>query len=102
MDFAWSETKRTRNLDQHGFDFVDAATVFAGPTVTYVGDRFDYAEERLVTLGLLDGMVVSIAHTESAELIRVISMRKASKHEQAIFFNSLQDGLATRPCVGRS
>jgi len=32
MRFAWSEAKRKTNLELHGFDFVDAPKVFAGPT----------------------------------------------------------------------
>ena len=50
---------------------------------------FDYSEQRFVTLGLLDGFVVSIVHTESTQQIRVISFRKATKHEQAIYFKNI-------------
>jgi uncharacterized DUF497 family protein len=60
-------------------------------TYTFEDDRFDYGEARFVTLGLLDGVVASIVHTESPRLIRVISFRKATKHEQAIFFNSIKN-----------
>jgi len=42
-------------------------------------------------LGLLDGLVVSIVHTESPRLIRIISFRKATKREQAIYFNGIKD-----------
>jgi uncharacterized DUF497 family protein len=49
-------------------------------------DRLDYSEERFVTLGILGEFVVSIVHTESPRVIRIISFRKATKHEQAIFF----------------
>ena len=89
MRFAWSEAKLALNIQQHGLDFVDAQRVFGGPTFTYEDDRFDYSERRFVSLGILDGMVVSIVHTESPRLIRVISFRKATKHEQAIFFKNL-------------
>ena len=89
MRFTWSEAKRTLNIQQHGLDFVDAQRVFDGPTFTYEDDRFDYSEQRFVSLGLLDGMVVSIVHSESPRLIRVISFRKATKREQAIFFKNL-------------
>jgi uncharacterized protein len=89
MRFTWSETKRKLNIERHGFDLVDAPQVFDGPTFTYEDDRFDYSQQRFVTLGLLNGLVVSIVHTESPRLIRVISLRKATKHEQAIFFKNL-------------
>ena len=88
MRFAWSEAKRKLNLRNHGFDFVDASRVFEGPTYTYEDDRIDYSEQRFVTLGILEGLVVSIVHTETAHQIRIISFRKATKHEQAIFFKN--------------
>lgn len=91
MRFSWGEAKRRSNLSDHGLDFVDAPRVFDGVTYTIEDDRFDYGEERFVTLGLLDGVVVSIVHTESPQQIRVISFRKATKREQAIFFNSIKD-----------
>jgi uncharacterized DUF497 family protein len=89
MRFSWSESKRQLNLQQHGLDFVDAPRVFDGPTYTYEDDRFDYSERRLVTLGLLEELVVSIVHTETTRLIRIISFRKVTKHEQTIFFKNL-------------
>lgn len=91
MRFAWDERKRTSNLKAHGFDFIDAPRVFEGPTFTFEDDRFTYPEERFVTLGFLGGVVVSIVHTETASVIRVISFRKATKNEEAILFESLQD-----------
>lgn len=91
MRFSWSEAKRRSNLSDHGLDFVDASRVFDGVTYTFEDDRFEYGEKRFVTLGLLDGVVVSMVHTESPQQIRVISFRKATKREQAIFLNSIKD-----------
>ena len=89
MRFTWSEAKRRANLRNHALDFRDAAKVFEGAAFTFEDDRFDYAERRFVTLGLLRGLPVSIVHTETANRIHIISFRKATKYEQAIFFNSL-------------
>jgi uncharacterized DUF497 family protein len=91
MRFSWDEKKRRLNLKQHGLDFVDAPSVFEGPTFTFEDDRFEYDEQRLVTLGFLGGIVVSIVHTESASRIRIISFRKATRNEEAILFKALQD-----------
>src|SRR4249919_2438672 len=89
--FVWSETKRLRNRREHGLDFADAVKVFEGATFTFEDDRFAYGERRLVTLGLLSGIPVSIVHTETANEIRVISFRKATTREAAIFFECFQE-----------
>ncbi|MGH8692182.1 MAG: BrnT family toxin, partial [Burkholderiales bacterium] len=52
-------------------------------------DRFRYDEQRFVTLGLLEGIPVSIVHTEARDRIHVISFRKATKRETAILFETL-------------
>ena len=70
-------------------DFADAERVFTGPTFTFEDDREDYGEQRWVTLGLLGMKVVVIVHTETAEEIRVISMREADNDEQLLFFTNL-------------
>ena len=58
MIYEWDEAKNRSNFVKHGLDFADAEQVFSGPCVTFVDDRFDYGEERLITLGLLAGRVV--------------------------------------------
>lgn len=91
MRFTWDERKRKSNLRDHGFDFRDTPAVFEGPTYTFEDDRFDYAEQRFVTLGFLGGVSVSIVHTETPKVIRVISLRRATQREEAILFQSLKD-----------
>ncbi len=85
----WDEPKRRRNLRKHGFDFADADQVFEGVTYTYEDDRLAYRERRFVTLGLVREIIVSIVHTEEGDHIHVISMRKATKREREIYFESI-------------
>lgn len=89
MRFTWKEVKRKSNLKIHGVDFRDAFKVFEGPTFTFEDDRFNYREQRFVTLGLLKGIPVSLVHTETADSIHVISFRKATQNEQIIFFQNI-------------
>ena len=67
MRLTWDEDKRRSNIDKHGLDFIDAETVFAGPLFTFEDKRRHYREQRLF----------------------IISMRKAKKHEQRLFFTEL-------------
>lgn len=89
--FEWSEGKRHANRRLHGLDFSEAPMVFAGPTFTMEDDRFDYAEQRFMTLDFLRGISVSVVHTETADVIRVISFRRATRYEEAILFENLPD-----------
>lgn len=86
MKFTWNESKRKSNLSKHGFDFNDAKDVFNGVTLTIEDFRFAYGEQRFITIGMLKAKVVLIAHTEQDDVIRIISMRKATKHEQKNYF----------------
>ena len=58
MQYVWDSLKRRSNLSKHGFDFADANIVFEGPTFTYEDDRYDYGEQRWVTLGFLKGLLL--------------------------------------------
>lgn len=89
MGFDWDEDKRKSNLRDHGIDFVGIEQLFDGETVTILDDRFDYGEERFVTFGLLEGRVVAVVHTETDELIRIISVRKATKNEESSYFKEI-------------
>ena len=89
MRFTWDERKRRTNLKAHGFDFRDAPRVFEGPTFTFEDDRFDYGEQRFVSLGFLGGVAVSMVHIETPERIHVISFRRATRNEEAILFKSI-------------
>lgn len=86
MRYEWDEGKNQTNVAKHGLDFADAEEVLTRPCVTFVDDRFEYGEERLIALGLLAGRVVVIAHAPRGEdSTRIISMRKANRREQKIY-----------------
>ena len=91
MDFEWDEDKRLANVRKHGIDFVDAITIFDSDTVTLEDERFDYDEIRLVTLGLFEGRVIVVVHTERQGVIRIISARKATKYETNSYFKRVAE-----------
>jgi uncharacterized protein len=89
--FEWDEAKREANLRKHGIDFIDIPALFEGYTVTVEDERFAYEEQRFVTFGVLEGRVVAVVHTERADVIRIISIRKATRSEEASYFSTLSD-----------
>jgi uncharacterized DUF497 family protein len=90
MTSEWDEAKNRSNFAKHGLDFEDAEQVFSGPCVTFEDDRFDYGEERLITLGLLADRLVVIAHAPRGDSTRIISMRKGNRREQKIYQERLE------------
>jgi hypothetical protein len=97
--------KRELTLRTRGVDFVDAAKVFAGPTATWLDDRFDYGEARYLTAGFLAGRMALIAWTPRGANRRVISMRychaKEEKKLRRRFPASLSQGGARFDGAGR-
>jgi uncharacterized DUF497 family protein len=90
MKFVFDPKKRRLNKIRHGLDLVEAERVFSGETFTRPDHRFDYGEMRFSTVGLLEAEAVVIAHTETDDTIRVISMRKAERHEREYYFARLE------------
>ena len=62
---------------------------FEGLTFTAEDARGAYGEHRFLTLGLLEDQVVSVAHTERGDEIRIISICKATKHEARFYFSKI-------------
>ena len=89
MKFEWDESKREGNFSKHGLDFKWAYRVFESDTFTFEDNRIAYNEQSFVTLGMLDGDVVVVVHTETNDKIRVISLRKAVKNEQKLYFTHI-------------
>ncbi len=72
-------------LKKHGVRFEIAEAVFLDPNhITVIDDRFDYGEERLVTVGqTYDGVLVVVTtERDEGQITRIISARKATKQER--------------------
>ena len=81
----WDESKRQRNIREHGLDFVGCDAVFDSPVVAWDYDLKAYGELRINLLGFLNGIVVHLTYTERGDDLHVISLRKAEKHEIRYF-----------------
>ena len=77
-----------------GFDFADAYRIFNLPMVVELDERENYGEDRFVAIGLLDGRVVVIVYTEpDAQIIRIVSLRKALSYERKYYEQYLKNRL---------
>ncbi|MEK6284967.1 MAG: BrnT family toxin [Acidobacteriota bacterium] len=96
MRFEWDDEKNKSNIRKHGFDFADAWEIFEAPLLAGLDEREDYGEDRWIGIGSLKGQIVVIVFAElDAETIRVISLRKAMKHERIKYEQAIRDGLGT-------
>jgi len=85
ISFEWDEKKANSNFTKHGISFDEAKTVFYDPNALLIHDP-DHSidEDRFILLGMsqsINILIVCHCYRESAELIRIISARKASKGE---------------------
>ena len=85
----WDEPKRKLNLKKHGIDLREAEEIFDGPMVTSEDTRLPYGEQRFVALGVLNGVVVSMTYAERSGDLRIISIRKALKHETRFYLSQI-------------
>ena len=90
MRYTSDPKKKAENLKKHGYDFDEAPLVIeSASAVTFEDRRFQYDEQRFITLGVLRGDVVVIATAETEQEIRAISMRKAQRNEKEIYTRNL-------------
>ena len=82
MYLEWDEDKNKENIRKHGLDFAEAWEIFAGPWVPELDLRRDYGEDRWTIIGLLGNRVVVVTFTSRNGGIRIISLRKALRHER--------------------
>jgi uncharacterized protein len=86
--FEWDDEKAASNIRDHeGVTFEQAAAAFRDPfAVEWIDEREDYGEERSILLGMISGQLLYVVYTERGTNIRLISARRATRHEQDIYF----------------
>jgi len=92
MKFEWDEAKNRENIRKHRIDLADVPPMFEGPMYVTLDTRKDYGEDRMVGIGFLNVAVIAVVFVEIAEdTVRLISARKAERHEREEFKQALGD-----------
>ena len=78
--YEWDERKREMNLAKHGVDFAAMESFEWEGALEFMDGR--YVEPRWVAIGYIDLKLHTVVYTERDDLIRVISLRKATPREQ--------------------
>lgn len=92
--FEWDENKNESNQKKHDVAFEDAKTVFYDDYAILFDDPEHSAEEeRFLIIGLAENTgicIVSHCYRGSADIIRIISARRATKTEKSIYQENLK------------
>lgn len=92
MRFEWDDAKNRANVRKHRIDFADVPPVFNGPMLSAHDTRQDYGEDRVVGIGLLRGRVIVVVYVERSDgVIRIVSARKATRHERQTFEDEIRN-----------
>ena len=83
-DFEWDDAKAASNLSKHNVSFETARLAFADPNWVD-GDDPDLDEERFNRICMHVGRTYMVIYTERGIRTRIISARKANRHEQALY-----------------
>jgi uncharacterized DUF497 family protein len=83
MRYEWDPEKDALNRRKHGLSLEEGVPALDDPrSISWIDDRFDYGEERILTLGLNENRLLFVVSTERDEtLTRIISVRKAEEDE---------------------
>lgn len=78
--FEWDEAKRERTLKDRGLDFLDVTAVFDAPHVIIPARSAN--EPRFAAIGQHRGHVIAVFFTIRGDAIRIITARRARRHER--------------------
>ena len=83
IPFEWDPRKEIRNQRKHRVEFAEALTVFGDPlSITTSDPDHSLEEDRFVIIGASDRKrLLVVVHTVRDQRIRLISARKATRHE---------------------
>ncbi|HSZ75391.1 MAG TPA: BrnT family toxin [Rhizomicrobium sp.] len=81
MEIEFDEAKSAKNERERGLPFALAALLFGQPRFEWEDRRKDYGEDRVSTLGEIEGRVFFATYTRRGKIVRIISFRKANARE---------------------
>ncbi len=88
--FEWDEDKAEINLRKHGVSFDEAKTVFMDTESLLINDP-DHSlyEDRFLLLGKTTShkmLIVCHCYRSNDTIVRIISARKATRHEASMYY----------------
>jgi uncharacterized protein len=88
VEFERDPTKSAATELNRGIGFARAAEIFTGRLVEWIDNLRTYGKARIRALGASDGAVLHVVYAKRGSVIRIISARRASRMERAIWHSS--------------
>jgi uncharacterized DUF497 family protein len=85
--FEWDQQKNELNRVKHSIDFDDAVEIFYGAVLLRRSDRNN--EERWIAVGSLEGRLIAMIFAWRANVVRIISARRARENEEREYRNAV-------------
>jgi uncharacterized DUF497 family protein len=93
MRFHWDRKKAADNRRKHRASFEEACTIFSDASILTVHDeKHSVGDDRWVSMGMsITGRILVVIHSwpdadeSGAEVVRIISARRANQREQATY-----------------
>lgn len=90
MTFEWNPAKAALNYAKHRIDFETASEVFDDPHATIEEDTSVHFEFRAAITGRSRLGILVVVYTERhQDVTRIITARRASRHEQRSYFRAV-------------
>jgi uncharacterized DUF497 family protein len=93
VDFEWDPAKAEANVKKHRVAFEEALSVFADPLARIFDDPDHSADEaREIVVGhSTKQRLLLVSFTERAGKVRIISARRATRHERQDYEKNVKD-----------
>jgi uncharacterized protein len=91
LRFDWDSAKEATNERKYGVTFVGATAIFDDPNrIEEEVTRPEYGERRFKAVGRAGPAILAVIYTDREQRRRIISARRASKHEREQYRQSAE------------
>ena len=94
MRVIWDDEKDRHNRRKHGVSFEEASELFTGggDYLEVFDEGHSLSEDRFICVGAIHrGLIVVVKTEPHEEVVRILSARRATKREAAMYRNYLGD-----------
>jgi uncharacterized protein len=91
LEFEWDPAKDEANEHKHDISFTEAIMVFDDPQhIVEDTTRLEHGEKRSMAIGRVGSFILAIIFTERRQRRRIISARRARRHERKRYRDSAE------------